>query len=142
MILNNVKRLLQIDILDYSKDKLISTIIELTLAKVRALCNIPKDVQKELMEDYDFSLLIAQIAADIFLSYEVLENNTGKEEGSTDIPVGQGSVKSVTIGDYKVEYNTAEGISQYKTSSLANALNYYLDRYDEELVNYRYVRFF
>lgn len=141
MILNNVKRLLQIDILDYSKDKLISTIIELTLAKVRALCNIPKDVQKELMEDYDFSLLIAQIAADIFLSYEVLENNTGKEEGSTgDVPAGP--IKSVSIGDYKVEYNTAEGISQYKTSSLANALNYYLDRYDEELVNYRYVRFF
>lgn len=143
MILNNVKRLLQINILDNSKDELISTIIELTLAKVRALCNIPKDIQKELMEDYDFSLLIAQIAADIYLSYDALEVKQDNEEGnSTDIPVGQGSVKSVTIGDYKVEYNSTETTSTYKTSSLADALSYYLDRYDEELVNYRYVRFF
>lgn len=142
MILNNVKRLLQIDILDYEKDKLISTIIELTLAKVRALCHIPREMHEELMKDYDFSLLIAQIAADIYLSYDALEVKQDNEEGSTDIPVGQGSVKSVTIGDYKVEYNSTETTSTYKTSSLADALSYYLDRYDEELVNYRYVRFF
>lgn len=141
MILNNVKRLLQIDILDYSKDQLLSTIIELTLAKVRALCNIPREKHKELMEDYDFSLLIAQIAADIYLSYDVLENKVDKE-GSAEDSAQKGPIKSVTIGDYRVEYNTPEGISQYKTSSLADALSYYLDRYDEELVNYRYVRFF
>ena len=52
MILNNVKRLLQVEINDYSKDKFLSTIIELTLAKVKALCNISSD-NLEVLTDYD-----------------------------------------------------------------------------------------
>ena len=43
MILNNVKRLLQIKVNDYIKDELLSLVIELVIAKIKALCNIDKD---------------------------------------------------------------------------------------------------
>lgn len=140
MILNNVKRLLQISILDYSKDELLSLVIELTLAKVRALCNIPKEEYEALHNDYDFNLLIAQIAADIYLSYEQVEVKQDDNESSMP-EISSDNVKSITIGDYKVEYNSTT-TSTYKTSSLSDAINFHLDKYDEELVNYRYVKFF
>ena len=139
MILNNVKRLLQVEINDYSKDKFLSTIIELTLAKVKALCNISSD-NLEVLTDYDFNLLIAQIVVDIYLSYVPNHKVDIEEEEIQPKPGAQ--IKAVTIGDYKVEYSTESKSTSYTTISLSDAINFHLDKYDEELVNYKFVRFY
>lgn len=139
MILNNVKRLLQVEINDYSKDKFLSTIIELTLAKVKALCNISSD-NLEVLTDYDFNLLIAQIVVDIYLSYVPNHKVDIEEEEIQPKPGAQ--IKAVTIGDYKVEYSTESKSISYTTTSLSDAINFHLDKYDEELVNYKFVRFY
>lgn len=139
MILNNVKRLLQVEINDYSKDKFLSTIIELTLAKVKALCNISSD-NLEVLTDYDFNLLIAQIVVDIYLSYVPNHKVDIEEEEIQPKPGAQ--IKAVTIGDYKVEYSTESKSTSYTTTSLSDAINFHLDKYDEELVNYKFVRFY
>lgn len=139
MILNNVKRLLQVEINDYSKDKFLSTIIELTLAKVKALCNISSD-NLEVLTDYDFNLLIAQIVVDIYLSYVPNHKVDIEEEEIQSKPGAQ--IKAVTIGDYKVEYSTESKSTSYTTTSLSDAINFHLDKYDEELVNYKFVRFY
>lgn len=139
MILNTVKKLLQIKASDYSQDEFLSTIIELTLAKVKALCNIPKD--NEILQDYDFNLLIAQIAAEISNCYEP-ESTTSSTDTNTasQMPtVASGEVKSITIADYKVEYNTTS--KSYTTHSLSESISYNLDKFDEELANYRFVVF-
>lgn len=139
MILNNVKRLLQVEINDYSKDKFLSTIIELTLAKVKAICNISSD-NLEVLTDYDFNLLIAQIVVDIYLSYVPNHKVDIEEEEIQPKPGAQ--IKAVTIGDYKVEYSTESKSTSYTTTSLSDAINFHLDKYDEELVNYKFVRFY
>lgn len=139
MILNNVKRLLQVEINDYSKDKFLSTIIELTLAKVKALCNISSD-NLEVLTDYDFNLLIAQIVVDIYLSYVPNHKVDIEEEEIQPKPGAQ--IKAVTIGDYKVEYSTESKSISYTTTSLSDAIKFHLDKYDEELVNYKFVRFY
>ena len=139
MILNNVKRLLQIKVNDYSKDELLSLVIELVIAKVKALCNIDKDNIK-VLEDYDFQLLIAQIAADVYISYEPNHTVVSDEVTDEEIKPG-GPIKSVTIGDYKVEYSTENKTTTYTTTSLSDSITFHLDKYDEELVNYRHVRF-
>ena len=138
MILKNVKRLLQIKPNDYSKDDFLSTIIDLVLAKVRALCNIDY-TNYEVLEDEDFCLLIAQIVVDIYLSYVPKSNQQEQEEYN---PTPGGPIKSVTIGDYKVEYSTESISTSYTTSSISDSIKFHLDKYDEELVNYRYVRFY
>ncbi len=138
MILNNVKRLLQIKINDYSQDEFLSTVIELTLAKVKSFCNISND-NFDVLEDCDFNLLIAQIVVDIYTSY--VPSNTVDNEVVED-PKPGGQIKSVTIGDYKVEYATGNRSTSYRTNSLSDAIKFHLDKYDEELVNYRYVRFY
>lgn len=138
MILNNVKRLLQIKTNDYSKDDFLSSIIDLVLAKVRALCNIDY-TNYEVLEDEDFCLLIAQIVVDVYMSYEPNHNSSQEEEFT---PAPGGPVKSVTIGDYKVEYATPSVSTSYITTSISDSVKFHLDKYDEELVNYRYVRFY
>lgn len=140
MILNNVKRLLQIKVNDYSKDELLSLVIDLVIAKVNSLCNIDKDNIK-VLEDYDFQLLISQIVADVYISYEpnyavVSDEIEGQEIKSS------GPIKAITIGDYKVEYSTENNTTTYTTSSLSDSITFHLDKYDEELVNYRYLRFY
>lgn len=139
MVLNNVKRLLQIKINDYSKDEFLSTIIELTLAKVKALCNIDSG-NSAVLEDYDFNLLIAQIVVDIYLSY--VPDHKIDENEEVEEPKPGGAIKAVTIGDYKVEYATESRSTTYTTNSLSDAMKFHLDKYDEELVNYRYVKFY
>ena len=140
MILNNLKRLLQIKVNDYSNDELLSLIIELVIAKVKALCNIDED-NMEVLEEYDFQLLIAQIAADVYVSYDPNHTVINDEVVEDEIKPG-GPIKSVTIGDYKVEYSTENKTTTYTTTSLADSITFHLDKYDEELVNYRYVRFY
>lgn len=135
MYLSIVKRLLLIDVTDTSKDELLSTIIELVLAKAKALCNIDKF--NPVLDDYDFALLISQIVADIYTSY-----NPNSKDTSVDEPKPGGNIKAVTIGDYKVEYATSSTTTSYSTSSLSDSITFHLDKYDEELVNYRYVRFY
>ena len=138
MILNNVKRLLQIQVTDYSKDEFLSVIIDLVIAKVRALCNIDRDI--DIFENEDFCLLIAQITVDVYLSYTPNHNMGETEEDK--VPKPGGDIKSVTIGDYKVEYATTNVSTSYQTNSLSDSITFHLDKYDEELVNYRYVRFY
>lgn len=140
MILNNLKRLLQIKINDYSKDELLSLVIELVIAKVKALCNIDED-NMQVLEEYDFQLLIAQIAADVYVSYNPNHTVITDEVVEDEIKPG-GPIKSVTIGDYKVEYATESKSTTYTTTSLSDSLTFHLDKYDEELVNYRYLRFY
>ncbi|WP_440250070.1 hypothetical protein [Clostridium sp.] len=140
MILNNLKRLLQIKVNDYSKDELLSLVIELVIAKVKALCNIDED-NMQVLEEYDFQLLIAQIAADVYVSYNPNHTVINDEVVEDEIKPG-GAIKSVTIGDYKVEYATESKSTAYTTTSLSDSLTFHLDKYDEELVNYRYLRFY
>lgn len=144
MILNNVKRLLQIKLNDNSKDELLSFIVELVLAKVKTFCYI-KD-NDSILEEYDFNLLIAQIAADIYLSYSP-KNTFESESGSETTPQAYtmnntAEVKSVTVGDYKVEYNVASKSQSYSTGSLSDAISFNLDKYDEELVNFKRIKFY
>lgn len=135
MYLSIVKRLLLIDVTDTSKNELLSTIIELVLAKVKSLCNIDKC--NPILDDYDFALLVSQIVADIYASYKPQSQDT-----STDDPKPGGNIKAVTIGDYKVEYATSTTSISYTTASLADSITFHLDKYDEELANYRYVKFY
>lgn len=140
MILNNVKRLLQIKTNDYSKDEFLSTVIDLVLAKVRALCNISYD-NYDVLDDEDFCLLIAQIVVDVYMSY-IPNHNSNQVEQEQYNPTPGGPIKSVSIGDYKVEYATQSVSTSYTTSSIADSIKFHLDKYDEELVNYKYVRFY
>ena len=140
MVLNNVKRLLAIKLEDYSKDEVISTVIDLVTAKVKIFCNISND--NPILKDFDFLMLIAQIAADAYNSYKPAPSEDNKEEEQRAFNMPQGEVKSVTIADYKVEYNVASKNANFTTSSLSEAVGFNLDKYDEELVNFRYVRFY
>lgn len=144
MILNNVKRLLQVKLNDNSKDELLSFIIELVLAKVKTFCNLKDD--DSTLEEYDFNLLIAQISADIYLSYNPknsFESNSSSETTPQTYAVNNNAeIKSVTVGDYKVEYNVASKSQSYSTGSLSDAISFNLDKYDEELVNFRKIRFY
>ena len=144
MILNNVKRLLQLKLNDNSKDELLSFIIELVLAKVKTFCNIDND--NSILEDYDFNLLMAQIAADTFNSYNPKVNSSGSESESGPSlytnPNPNAEVKAITVGDYKVEYNVASRSQSFSSGSLSESISFNLDKYDEELVNYRYIRFY
>lgn len=134
MLLNTVKQLLFIKTSDHSQDEMLSTITDLTLAKVKSLCNIPKD--NEILQDYDFELLIAQISADVFNCYKP-QKKTVDADSTTTPTMPAGEVKSMTIGDYKVEYNTAT--TSYSTHSLSESITYNLDKYDEELAHYRFM---
>ena len=137
MLLNTTKQLLLIKTSDHSQDELLSTVTDLTLAKVKSLCNIPKD--DEILKDYDFELLIAQISADVFNCYEP-QKKTVDANSTTAPTMPTGEVKSMTIGDYKVEYNTATtATTSYSTHSLSEAITYNLDKYDEELAHYRFM---
>lgn len=140
MVLNHVKILLAIKHDDYSKDEVLSTIIDLVTAKVKIFCNISSD--NPILKDFDFLMLIAQIAADAYNSYKPApsSDNSNEEQRAFNIP--QGEVKSVQIADYKVEYNVASKKANFTTSSLSEAIGFNLDKYDEELVNFRYVRFY
>ena len=139
MVLNNVKRLLAIKLEDYSKDDVLSTVIDLVTAKVKIFCNIKSD--NPILKDFDFLMIISQIAADAYNSYKPAPNeNSDEEQRAFNMP--QGEVKSVTIADYKIEYNVASKSQSFTTSSMGDAVNFNLDKYDEELVNFRYVRFY
>lgn len=135
MILNIVKKILKISSTDRTQDEFLSTIIEITLAKVKALCHIPKD--NEILQDYDFNLLIAQIAADIYNCYEEDSTSTKSTDTSQMPTVPSGEVKSIQIADYKVEYNTTS--KSFSTHYLSESITYNLDKYDEELANYRFM---
>ena len=138
MVLNNVKRLLDIKLDDYSKDDVLSTVIDLVTAKVKIFCNIKSD--NPILKDFDFLMLISQIVADAYNSYKPDPSENSEEQRAFNMP--QGEVKSVTIADYKVEYNVASKSQSFTTSSMGDAVNFNLDKYDEELVNFRYVRFY
>ena len=141
MVLNNVKRLLAIKLEDYSKDEVISTVIDLVTAKVKIFCNISND--NPILKDFDFLMLIAQIAADTYNCYKPAPSDSNnEEEAQRAFNMPQGEVKSVTIADYKVEYNVASKSQNFSSSSMGDAVNFNLDKYDEELANFRYVRFY
>lgn len=137
MLLNTTKQLLLIKSNDHSQDELLSTVNDLTLAKVKALCNIPKD--DEILQDYDFELLMAQISADVFNCYEPKTKKATDSTGTATPTMPTGEIKSMTIGDYTVQYNTAT--TSYSTHSLSESISYNLDKYDEELAHYRFFNY-
>ena len=91
MLLNTVKQLLLIKTSDHSQDEMLSTITDLTLAKVKSLCNIPKD--NEILKDYDFELLVAQIAADVFNCYEPQAKKAVDSTGTATPTMPTGEIK-------------------------------------------------